>query len=88
MTSGGSARTRSSPSAPVPATSTRWSGGGERLAHLLRDQVRVIVDEQDLGHGYLGAARAERSRCGSRRNLVIHEVRTERDRRESRRLGF
>ena len=30
--------------------------GGERLAHLLRDQVRVIVDEQDPGHGYLGAA--------------------------------
>ena len=27
------------------------SGSGERLAHLLLDQVRVIIDEQQMGHG-------------------------------------
>jgi hypothetical protein len=28
-------------------------GGGERLAHLHRDQGRVVVDEQEVGHGRL-----------------------------------
>ena len=33
-------------------------GSGERLAHLLLDQGRVIIDEQQMGHGWLDPAKS------------------------------
>ena len=46
------------------------TGSGERLAHLLRDQDRVIIDEQQVGHGRLRPVRQEKSK---RRSKLIVE---------------
>ena len=53
MTSGGSARTCSSPAAGGASHTHPVEGKG--LSHLRRDQVQVVVDEQQVGHGPLGS---------------------------------
>src|SRR5262249_19777803 len=46
-------------------------GGGEGLAHLLGSQVRVVVDEQQLGHGWRPAGKVGLTREA---NAVVRAV--------------
>ncbi len=41
------------------------TGGGKRLPHLLRDQDRVVVDEQHMGHGRLHLGRPAKDKLAS-----------------------
>ena len=74
MTSGGSAPNALEPFGAGAGHLDPVAGGGERLAHLLRDQGRVVVDEQQVGHGRVrlgtpGEEKRARSLSGRRLGL-------------------